>query len=101
MKKYTDIKVLKDDRTGRFYKSNPVYPRIPLSPDDFYIITSIGDRYDTLAKQFYNDPTLWWIIASANNFEKASLTVTPGIQLRIPNDVQSAIEIFNSGNKQR
>jgi hypothetical protein len=101
MKKYTELEVLKDARTGRFYKTNPIYPRIPLTADDFYIITSIGDRYDTLAKQFYNDSSLWWIIASANNFEKASLTVTPGVQLRIPIDIQNAIEIFNSGNKQR
>ena len=100
MKKYKDLPIFKTS-TGRRYKANPIYPRIPLSSDDFYIITSIGDRYDTLAKQFYNDSSLWWIIASANNFEKASLIVKPGVQLRIPGDVQNAINLFVAENNQR
>ena len=100
MKKYKDLPILKTSN-GRRYKTNPIYPRVPLSSDDFYIITTIGDRYDTLAKQFYNDASLWWIIASANNFEKSSLIVQPGVQLRIPGDVQNAINLFVTENNQR
>ena len=49
------------------YRVNAIYPEVPLSEDDYYVISTGGDRYDTLAQQFYNDHTLWWIIASANN----------------------------------
>ena len=50
------------------------YPKIPRSEDDIYVITTIGDRYDTLAFQYYQDSSLWWVIANANgNADKSSL----------------------------
>lgn len=86
---------------GKRYIKNPVYPDIPVSEDDIYIKTTGGDRYDTLALQFYNDSSLWWIIASANNSERASLVVRPGVQLRIPADKQAVIQLFNTTNANR
>jgi len=43
-----------------------------------------GDRLDTLAGKFYNDSTLWWIIAAASGIGWA-LQVPPGTRLLIPN----------------
>jgi len=54
------------------------------SESDYYIFSREGDRLDTLAQQFYQDPTLWWIIANANNLGKGSFDVPPGLQIRIP-----------------
>jgi hypothetical protein len=48
---------------------------------------------DTLARQYYNDPSLWWIIAQANNLNSVNLGLEPGIQLRIPAD---KIEVLNN-----
>ena len=42
------------------------YPEIPLSVNDTYAITTLGDRLDLLAQQFYGDSSLYWIIACAN-----------------------------------
>jgi hypothetical protein len=39
---------------------------------------------DTLAQQFYQDTTLWWVIANANNIGKGSFDVPAGMQIRIP-----------------
>ena len=86
---------------GIEYTTNPIYPEIPLSENDFYIISSQGDRYDTLAQQFYSDYTLWWIIAAANNSQRASLVVQPGVQLRIPTDKDKIIQVYNQFNKKR
>ena len=86
---------------GVEYIVNPIYPEIPLSENDFYIISSQGDRYDTLAQQFYSDYTLWWIIAAANNSQRASLTVQPGVQLRIPTDKDKILQAYNQFNKKR
>lgn len=86
---------------GTRYRSNPIYPTVPPTEDDIYIITTIGDRYDTLALQFYKDSSLWWVIASANNHQRASLAVTPGIQLRIPADKSNAIKLYNEVNSTR
>ena len=45
-----------------------------------------GDRYDVLAQTYYNDSTLWWIIARANATISStdSLYPSPGAQIRIP-----------------
>lgn len=86
---------------GITHKKNVIYPEIPLNENDVYVITQAGDRYDILALEFYNDPELWWIISSANNYQKGSLNVTPGVQLRIPANKDSVIERFNDVNNNR
>jgi hypothetical protein len=98
--RYRDIKTVQSQDRGS-YRTNAIYPELPPSQDDFYVISTAGDRYDLLAKQFYSDHTLWWIIAAANNSEKASLIPTPGMQLRIPGDKDLAIELYNRVNKTR
>lgn len=51
---------------------------------DYYIFSREGDRLDALAFQFYEDTSLWWIIANANNLGKGGFAITPGLQVRIP-----------------
>lgn len=92
---------IKKTNNGIKYRINTIYPEIPPTEDDIYIITSGGDRYDILALQFYNDSNLWWIIASANNQFQASLNIKPGIQLRIPANKDEVINQFERSNKNR
>ena len=98
MKRYENIKVLQSPE-GKQYRITTIYPDTPISENDYYITTTAGDRYDTLADQFYSDHTLWWVIASANNSERASLIVEPGIQLRIPGNIDTIIDNYNKVNK--
>jgi hypothetical protein len=98
--RYRDIKQ-RTTSDGVTYTVNAIYPEIPLSEEDFYVISTGGDRYDILAKQFYSDHTLWWIIASANNSERASLVVEPGVQLRIPANKDRILELYRQVNKTR
>jgi hypothetical protein len=50
------------------------------------IVRTIGlERLDLLANEFYNDYSMWWVIASANGIGKGSLVIPPGTVLRIPN----------------
>ena len=78
-----------------------IYPHIPASEDDIYIITRDSDRLDLLAGQYYEDVTLWWVIATANNLGKGTLVVPPGLQLRIPNDIENVITLYNELNETR
>jgi hypothetical protein len=98
--RYRDIKQF-TTTDGITYKANSIYPEIPLSDKDYYVVTTAGDRYDTLAYQFYNDTSLWWIIASANNSQQASLAVEPGVQIRIPYDKTIVLDLYNQVNKTR
>ena len=98
MKRYENIPILTSTE-GKQYRTTTVYPDTPISENDYYVITTAGDRYDTLAEQFYNDHTLWWIIAAANNSQRASLMVESGIQLRIPTDIDTIISNYNRANR--
>ena len=84
------IQKLKD---GREVYRTRIYPNIPLSDSDMYIVTQTGDRLDTLAYQYYEDSSLWWIIATANNLHDAPFGFEDGTILRIP---ENYLEIINN-----
>ena len=91
---------MKKKEGKRYYK--PIkYPNIPLSSNDIHVITTIGDRLDSLAYQFYNDSSLWWVISSANPdiIRKDSYALKPGMEIRIPYDPGFAIRAFEVANK--
>lgn len=69
---------------GRVVYRPKVYPEIPLRDDDIYIVTELGDRFDTLAHDFYDDSSLDWIIKQANNIHGATFGLDPGTILRVP-----------------
>ena len=99
--RYKNIKQEKDSN-GIPYVTNPVYPDIPETENDIYIITTQTDRYDTLAARFYGDSSLWWIIPAANKFTaRDSIYPTPGIQIRIPANKDQVLSTFNSVNRTR
>ena len=98
--RFSTIKEL-NTKSGRRYYKNVIYPEIPVTEDDIYVITSDGDRYDILAKQFYGNISFWWVIAVANTSKKDGLLIEPGIQLRIPADATAAVGLFEELNKNR
>lgn len=98
--RYRNITQYKTEE-GRRYLRTPIYPEIPVGEEDIYVITTGGDRYDTLALQFYGDSSLWWIIASANVSKRDGLIVEPGVQLRIPADKDQALRLYSEANENR
>jgi hypothetical protein len=96
--RYSNIEVKKTSDTGVRYIVNNIYPDIPYTDTDQYVITTIGDRLDLLAFDVYKDVSLWWIIASANNLPGDSLVPPIGMQLRIPTNIQAILNKYNSIN---
>lgn len=85
--------------SGKPYYKRKNYPQIPFSDTDVYVITTIGDRLDSIAYSYYNNAELWWIISAANNnITKGSIFPTPGIQLRIPIYPNSILDLFDAEN---
>ena len=78
----------------RVYKS-VLYPAIAVDNSDFYIVTNEEMYLDFLANKYYNDTSLWWIIALANNLGKGRLSVPAGIQLRIPGNIPKIMNDYN------
>jgi hypothetical protein len=99
--RYDDKTILKTSQDKPYYKGK-IYPNIPLSESDVYVITTIGDRLDSLAYSYYRDVNLWWVISAANNnVTKGSMFPVPGTQLRIPLNLNNVLQQFNKFNKAR
>jgi len=99
MNRYQNIPIIKNSEGTRYYKDNK-YPRVPLSVNDIYVETTIGDRFDLLALQYYGDPSFWWIISIANeSLPQNSLYIPVGSQIRIPVNVSNIITTYNVINK--
>jgi nucleoid-associated protein YgaU len=98
MERYSNNDVRTTAEGKRYYKQK-YYPNIPLSETDIYVITTIGDRLDSLAFSYYNDSTLWWVISMANNnVTKGSMFPVPGTQLRIPTNLATVLSLFRQYN---
>ena len=97
--RYTYTNTKKDSDTNVTYMESTIYPKVEPNDNDFYIISEAGDRLDLLANKYYNDKTKWWIIATANNINDATFYVEPGIQLRIPSDVNAVMNSLEKLNK--
>lgn len=98
MNRYSSIKIEKQPETGVRYYRNVIYPNIPFSSEDIYVITTDGDRLDLLAQVYYNDYSLWWIISTANDLTQDSLFVPVGSQIRIPANASDIIREYNTLN---
>lgn len=100
MNRYQDITITKNSEGTRYYR-NSKYPRVPLSVNDIYVITTEGDRLDILAQQYYGDSSLWWIISIANEtLKQDSLYTIPGIQIRIPSNYSEILISYKTLNQQ-
>ncbi len=97
MKRYDNIDILTRWDGKRVYKTT-VYPVIIPQESDLQVVSNEGDFLDTLAYKYYGDPTLYWIIARANKIGKGRMSVSAGLNLRIPVDVNGIVNEFNRLN---
>lgn len=96
-KRYEGNKTFKEN--GKVYLANTLYPDVPVSENDWYVITTVGDRFDLLSQQFYKRSDYWWVIAIANNLPVDTLCPEIGVQLRIPADPEGYFEILKLENE--
>lgn len=85
---------------GKRVYTTTQYPVIYPQDSDIIIISNESDYLDALAYKYYKDPTLWWVIALANNIGKGRLSVPAGLQIRVPLNVNDIISQFNNLNQQ-
>lgn len=84
MRKGRYYKYAKDD--GRCYQgiSYPIIQQKQREQNCVKIITKEHQRLDLLAKKYFNDSKLWWIIAIFNDIPGDSIRVPVGTELFIP-----------------
>lgn len=87
---------------GKRLRRTTIYPEVPSSLEDIYVISTLGDRFDILATHYYGSSDYWWIIASNNpGVDRSALTITPGVQIRIPLPLEKALELYKRVNLNR
>jgi nucleoid-associated protein YgaU len=98
MKRY-DSTQMETRFDGKRVYTTTQYPQINQNPTDTIVISNEGDYLDALAYKYYGDPTLWWVIALANNIGKARMSIEPGLQLRIPANINEILVQFHNLNQ--
>ena len=99
MARYKNTKIKKDKRRNVTVRSTTLYEEVPKRNDDIYVIAQDGDRLDNLAYKYYNDASLWWVIAQANELGKGRTILNPNFQIRIPGNITTIIANFNALNE--
>ena len=98
---YTKIvsPIKKDNSRGPRRFQTTKYPEVPLSESDIYVYANTGDRFDSLAQQYYNNSSYWWIISIANDsLRQDSYYVPLNQQIRIPQEIGPILSAFNKLN---
>ena len=95
--RYDTAKVKKDKNGTRYYKPT-VVPNVPIKDSDIFVYPIYGDRFETIAQRYYNDSTLWWIIAKANELSKGQISADPLKKLRIPTEIDDILESVEKSN---
>jgi hypothetical protein len=99
MNRYNNIATLTTPE-GKKYYPNIKYPEITYRDTDFYVISQEEDRYDLYAVEYYNDPSLWWIIPMANpKLPFNSLYPPLGLQIRIPTEIAEILSDYELLNR--
>jgi nucleoid-associated protein YgaU len=76
-----------------------IIPQVNTDAGDIFVLSKIGDRLDRLAYLYYEDASLWWFIAKANNLGKGTWSIPPGTVLRIPAKVDSEFTLLTELQK--
>ena len=71
MARYNQTKKIR--KNNKEYYGTTIYKKVPEKNSDMYFISQVGDRCDTLAQRFFNDSSLWWIIARMNNIKTMNI----------------------------
>tara|TARA_R100000908_G_C3755292_1_gene149732 strand:- start:3995 stop:4309 length:315 start_codon:yes stop_codon:yes gene_type:complete len=100
MSRYKNTKVKIDRNTGNRVYGITLYPTIPIQDGDEFIYPYDGEKLDGLSYKYYQDISLWWIIAGANNIRDGSFNLDPEVKLRIPKNIQPILEDFRRLNEE-
>ena len=95
--RYDTAKVKKDKNGTRYYKPT-VVPNVPIKDSDIFVYPIYGDIFDTIAQRYYNDSSLWWIIAKANELSKGQISADPLKKIRIPTEIDDILESVQKSN---
>ena len=100
MSRYKDTLVKTDKESGYRVYGLTIYPSIPIQDGDQFIYPYDGEKLEGLAFKYYQDTSLWWIIAEANKLKDGGFALEPDIELRIPININPILQEFRNINEE-
>ena len=88
----------KKDLNGKQYYVPSFVPNIPIKDSDIFVYPLYGQRFDSIAYDYYGNSNLWWIIAKANELGKGQIGLDPEKKIRIPTEIGDIIELVENSN---
>ena len=85
MSRYKTENTIKIDKEGKKSFVSKILPHIGVDDTDIFIYRVDGVGLSALAKEYYDDETLWWVIAKANGVGKRGFGIDKNLKVvRIP-----------------
>ena len=100
MSRYKDTIIKQDKVTNNRVYGVTLYPPIPITDQDQFVYPIDGDRLENLAFRYYEDSSLWWVIAEANKVRDGSFALNPSKVYRIPGNIQNILQEFRRINEE-
>ena len=91
MSRYKSTKIVKDRIKKDKVFASTEYPIIERRDSDITYYVKFDDSFMSLAHRFYNDQSLWWIIAQANNIFDGSIYLDTSKQIRVPVNISGVL----------
>jgi hypothetical protein len=86
MSRYNTENTIKVDKEGKKSFVSKILPRIEVDDTDIFVYRIEGVGLSALAKEYYDDESLWWVIAKANNTGIRGFGIDKSLDVvRIPN----------------
>lgn len=98
MSRYTNIPIVRGSN-NKLVTRFVLYPNIPFSENDIYVVTTSGDKLENLAYTYYGDVNNAWIIGVANNLGSEGYILPAGLTLRIPSKVSEVLAEYKQINR--
>jgi hypothetical protein len=98
--RYKSTNIISNNKNKKVYQTT-LYPIISRTDTDIYIQATKFDRLDLITQTYFQNPSDWVIIATANGLGKGSLYVGKTMQLRIPLNITKFQNDLNSINTNR
>lgn len=97
--RYITTEILIDNKTKKRFLSTFDFKFSNKYNFNYIIHKYGGERLDSLADRFYNDGSLWWVIALFNNINNP-LIIEDRDYLLIPQDIHQVRQFVNDNRKQ-
>jgi len=90
---YSTLLIASNGQDDIVFWDLPRPPEAEVAPSDQIVPIEKNKRIDTVANKYYGDPTMWDVIAEANELSDLPTQMIPGERIRVPSQARVVTEL--------